>query len=66
VYELAQVEQIKNSEVFKVGEITVLIDLLVSSHLGGDIVIDHNKTYGFILKNSQEILTFGMKLIKSF
>jgi hypothetical protein len=64
VYELAQVEQISDEEVFKVDAITILIDPLVVSHLDGDIVIDHKKNYGFILKNSYEILTFGMKLNK--
>jgi hypothetical protein len=64
VYELAQVEQINDEEIFKVEAITVLIDPLVVSHLDGDIVIDHKQNYGFILKNSYEILTFGMKLNK--
>jgi hypothetical protein len=64
MYELAQVEQISNEEIFKVEAITILIDPLVMSHLDGDIVIDHKKNYGFILKNNFEILTFGMKLIK--
>jgi Fe-S cluster assembly iron-binding protein IscA len=65
MYELAQVEQAENDEVFKIDEITILMDPLVISHLEGDIVIDHKKNYGFILKNSYEILTFGMKLIKN-
>jgi hypothetical protein len=65
VYELAQVEQIKNEEVFKVDEITILIEPLVISHLDGDIFIDHKNNYGFILKNNFEVLTFGMKLIKN-
>jgi Fe-S cluster assembly iron-binding protein IscA len=65
VYELAQVEQINNDEIFKVDEITILIEPLVISHLDGDIVIDFKKNYGFILKNSYEILSFGMKLIKT-
>ena len=64
VYELAQVEQINNEEIFKVGAITILIDPLVISHLEEDIVLDHKGNYGFILKNSYEILTFGMKLMK--
>jgi hypothetical protein len=64
VYELAQVEQINDEEVFKVDAITILIDPLVVSHLDGDVVIDHKQNYGFILKNSYEILTFGMKLNK--
>ena len=62
MYELAQVEQAENDEVFKIDDITILIDSLVISHLDGDVVIDHNKNYGYILKNSYEILTFGMKL----
>lgn len=62
VYELVQVEQVKNEEVFKVDEITILIDPIVIRHLSGDIVIDHKRMYGFILKNSYEVLTFGMKL----
>jgi hypothetical protein len=64
VYELAQVEQRNNEEIFKVEAITILIDPLVMNHLEGDIVIDHKKNYGFILKNNYEILTFGMKLTK--
>ncbi|MDM5329962.1 hypothetical protein [Neobacillus sp. CF12] len=50
---------------FKVDGITILIDPLVVNHLDGDIVIDHKKNYGFILKNSYEILKFGMKLNKA-
>ncbi|WP_160725789.1 hypothetical protein [Bacillus sp. USDA818B3_A] len=65
MYELAQVEQSDNDEVFQIDEFTILIDPLVISHLDGDVVIDHNKNYGFILKNSYEILTFGMKLTKN-
>jgi hypothetical protein len=65
MYELAQVEQVNNEDIFKVDRITILIDPLVISHLDGDIVIDHKQNYGFILKNSFEILTFGMKLVKA-
>jgi len=65
MYELAQVEQSENEEIFKVDGITILIDPLVIRHLDGDIVIDHNKNYGFILKNSYEILTFGMNFKKN-
>ncbi|MGM0901580.1 MAG: hypothetical protein ACQEXB_10850 [Bacillota bacterium] len=65
MYELAQDEQTKSDEVFKVDRITVLIDPTVINHLDGDVVIDHNKNYGFILKNNYEILTFGMKFIKN-
>ncbi|WP_251554851.1 hypothetical protein [Neobacillus muris] len=66
MYELAQAEQGENTdEMFKNGEITIIIDRLVINHLDGDIVIDHNKNYGFILKNNYEILTFGMKLTKN-
>jgi Fe-S cluster assembly iron-binding protein IscA len=65
MYELAQAEQAENDEVFNIDEITILMDPLVISHLDGDIVIDHSKNYGFILKNNYEILTFGMKLIKN-
>ena len=64
MYELAQAEQLNHDEVFKVGEISILIDPLVVSHLDGDIVIHHQTNYGFILKNNYEILTFGMKLLK--
>ncbi|RDU37098.1 hypothetical protein DRW41_10465 [Neobacillus piezotolerans] len=64
MYELAQAEQIKDEEVFKVDEITILIDPQVVGDLDGDIVIDHKNNYGFILKNSFEILTFGMKVNK--
>ncbi|MBM6617906.1 hypothetical protein [Bacillus suaedaesalsae] len=63
MYELAQGEQAENDQVFNVGEITILIDPVVISHLDGDIVIDHNKNYGFILKNNFEVLNFGMKLV---
>ena len=66
MYELAQVEQAQNDEIFKIDEVTILIDPLVISHLDEDIVIDHKKNYGFILKNSYEIVTFGMKLIKQW
>jgi hypothetical protein len=62
VYELAQVEQRNSDEIFKVDSITVLINPSVISHLDGEVVIDHNKNYGFILKNNYEVLTFGMKL----
>ncbi|PLR98490.1 hypothetical protein [Bacillus sp. T33-2] len=65
MYELAQGGQMQNDEVFKVNEITILIDPTVISHLDADIVIDYKKNYGFILKTSYEVLTFGMKLIKS-
>lgn len=65
MYELAQDEQTKSDEVFKVDRISVLIDPTVINHLDGDVVIDHNKNYGFILKNNYEILTFGMKFIKN-
>ncbi|MEH7495040.1 hypothetical protein [Neobacillus niacini] len=64
MYELAQVEQVDNEEIFKVETITILIDPLVINHLDEDIIIDHKKNYGFMLKNSYEILTFGMKLVK--
>ncbi len=64
MYELAQVEQINDEEIFKVDEMTILLDPLVIRHLDDDIIIDYKKNYGFILKNSYEILTFGMKLIK--
>ncbi|MEH7095583.1 hypothetical protein [Neobacillus vireti] len=65
MYELAQVEQSENEEIFNVDGITILIDPLVIDHLDGDIIIDHNKNYGFVLKNSYEILTFGMNLKKN-
>ncbi|ULT55091.1 hypothetical protein L1999_18380 [Neobacillus drentensis] len=65
MYELAQVEQAENEEIFNVDGITILIDPQVIRHLDGDIVIDHNKNYGFILKNSYEILTFGMNFKKN-
>jgi Fe-S cluster assembly iron-binding protein IscA len=65
VYELVQVEQAEEDQAFKSNDVTILIDPAVISHLDGDVVIDHQKNYGFILKNSFEILTFGMKLVKS-
>jgi Fe-S cluster assembly iron-binding protein IscA len=65
VYELAQDEQVKSDEVFKVNQITVLIDATVVNHLDGDVVIDHNNNYGFILKNNYEVLTFGMKFTQN-
>jgi hypothetical protein len=64
VYELAQVEQVNNEEIFKVDGMNILLDPLVINRLNDDIIIDYKKNYGFILKNSYEILTFGMKLIK--
>lgn len=64
MYELAQVEQNENKDAFAYDEITLYIDPPLMERLDGDIVIDHNKNYGFILKNSNEILTFGMKLLK--
>lgn len=64
MYELAQVEQLNGEEVFKVEDITIAIDRHVVSDLDGDIFIDHKNNYGFILKNSFEILTFGMKVNK--
>lgn len=64
MYELAQVEQTQDEKTFKVDQITVLIDPLVINHLDGDVIIDHNKNYGYILKNNFEVLTFGMKLKK--
>lgn len=63
-YELAQVEQISNEESFNIDGMTILIDPVVINHLDEDIVIDHKKNYGFILKNNYEILTFGMKFSK--
>ena len=63
-YELAQVEQVSNEEIFMIDGIKILIDPLVINHLAEDIIIDHKKNYGFILKNSYEILTFGMKFSK--
>jgi hypothetical protein len=63
MYELAQVEQVINEEIVKVDGMTILIDPLVISRLDDDVIIDYKKNYGFILKNSNEILTFGMKLI---
>ncbi|WP_246943540.1 hypothetical protein [Bacillus pinisoli] len=65
MYELAQAEQGPNDEVFKIDDMTILIEPLVVSRLDLDIIIDHNKNYGFVLKNSNEILSFGMKLNKS-
>ncbi|WP_042455869.1 hypothetical protein [Neobacillus dielmonensis] len=66
MYELAQVEHGENiDEILNAGEITIVIDPVVVDHLDGDIVIDHNKNYGFILKNNFEVLTFGMNLIKA-
>lgn len=64
MYELAQVEQVNNEEIFKVDGMNILLDPLVINRLNDDIIIDYKKNYGFILKNSFEILTFGMKLIK--
>jgi len=65
MYELALDEQAEIDEVYPIDEITILISPEVKNNLDGDIVIDHNKNYGFILKNRDEILTFGMNLIKS-
>ncbi|OCA87697.1 hypothetical protein A8F94_07530 [Bacillus sp. FJAT-27225] len=61
MYELAQAEQSSTEEVFKSGEITVLLDPSVINNLDSDVVIDYKNNYGFILKNDFEVLTFGMK-----
>ena len=65
VYELAQDEQLEHDEVYLFEEITILVNPEVQAYLDGDIVIDHTKNYGYVLKNDYEILTFGMKLKKS-
>ncbi|MDQ1145694.1 Fe-S cluster assembly iron-binding protein IscA [Bacillus sp. SORGH_AS 510] len=62
VYELAQDEQVEHDEVYLFEEITILVSPEVQAYLDGDIVIDHTKNYGYVLKNDYEILTFGMKL----
>ncbi|MEH7303178.1 hypothetical protein [Neobacillus drentensis] len=65
MYELAQDEQLEHDEVYLFEEITILVNPEVQAYLDGDIVIDHTKNYGYVLKNDYEILTFGMKLKKS-
>lgn len=62
MYELAQGEQVEHDEVYLFEEITILVSPEVQAYLDGDIVIDHTRNYGYILKNDYEILTFGMKL----
>ncbi|WP_413298951.1 hypothetical protein AA0X95_14480 [Bacillus sp. 1P10SD] len=62
MYELAQDEQVEHDEVYLFEEITFLVSPEVQAYLDGDIVIDHTKNYGYVLKNDYEILTFGMKL----
>ncbi|KKK39074.1 hypothetical protein WQ57_04625 [Mesobacillus campisalis] len=64
MYELAQAEQSENDEGFTIDGITILIEPEVIRHIDEDIIIDHKKNYGFILKTSFEILSFGMKLVK--
>jgi hypothetical protein len=64
VYELAQDEQVEHDEVYLFEEIPILVSPEVQAYLDGDIVIDHTKNYGYVLKNDYEILTFGMKLKK--
>lgn len=64
MYELAQVEQVGTDDVFTAGNITVVMEPIVVDHLERDIVIEYKSNYGYILKNSFEILTFGMKLVK--
>ncbi|WML60384.1 hypothetical protein [Neobacillus sp. PS2-9] len=64
MYELAQDEQVEHDEVYLFEEITILVSPEVQAYLDGDIVIDHTKNYGYVLKNDYEILTFGMKLKK--
>jgi hypothetical protein len=64
VYELAQDEQVEHDEVYLFEEITILVSPEVQAYLDGDIVIDHTKNYGYVLKNDYEILTFGMRLKK--
>lgn len=62
MYELAQDEQVEHDEVYLFEEITILVSPEVQAYLDGDIVIDHTRNYGYVLKNDYEILTFGMKL----
>ena len=64
MYELAQDEQVEHDEVYLFEEITILVSQEVQTYLDGNIVIDHTKNYGYVLKNDYEILTFGMKLKK--
>ncbi|MEH7439985.1 hypothetical protein V7182_21295 [Neobacillus drentensis] len=64
MYELAQDEQVEHDEVYLFEDITILVSPEVQANLDGDIVIDHTKNYGYVLKNDYEILTFGMKLKK--
>ncbi|MDR6123054.1 Fe-S cluster assembly iron-binding protein IscA [Bacillus sp. SLBN-46] len=64
MYELAQDEQVEHDEVYLFEEITILVSPEVQAYLDGDIVIDHTKNYGYVLKNDYEILTFGMRLKK--
>lgn len=61
-FELAQDEQAGNDEVYQIDEITILVNPTAKKYLEGNIVIDHKQNYGFVIKNSYEILTFGMKV----
>lgn len=61
-FELAQDEQAGNDEVYQIDEITILVNQTAKKYLEGNIVIDHKQNYGFVIKNSYEILTFGMKV----
>jgi Fe-S cluster assembly iron-binding protein IscA len=62
MYELAQDEQMENDEVHSNDDISILVNPDSKKYLEGDIIIDYKQNYGYVLKNSYEILTFGMKL----
>lgn len=64
VYELAQDEQGEHDKAYSFDEITIIVSPEVQATLDGNIIIDHTKNYGYVLKNDYEILTFGMKLNK--
>lgn len=62
MYELAQDEQEKNDEVYSFEDVNMVVNPESKEHLDGDIVIDYKQNYGYVLKNSYEILSFGMRL----
>nr|WP_263326418.1 hypothetical protein [Neobacillus sp. Marseille-Q6967] len=62
MYELAQDEQEKNDEVYSFEDVSIVVNPESKEHLDGDIVIDYKQNYGYVLKNSFEILSFGMRL----
>jgi hypothetical protein len=47
--------------VYTFDELNLLVNPFAEKHLEGKVVIDYKQNYGYVLKNSFEILSFGMK-----